>query len=230
MNTPPAKPDNSLQHKSLARVRSQSTVGSRKNKPRFEIYPDTPQSQQERPRSASTPETPTEAFIQTLMGSGINVQYPTIRQPSVNSLRSTTSFTRPTYPAPLRLQRKRANSHLGRTASGATEGWTSSSRDAGIRQVASKTSIVSRSTVGTYEEPPGLHQAIADAHRASSNWADEVEDVVPELDQGGLWRSRGDYQRPSFSDSRPTTGQSSKSGRPGSFYQFLNDSKTAWAR
>lgn len=221
------------QHKTLDRVRSQSTVRARpKTKEQPAAMPETPPSGS-RPRSASSPDTPTEAFIQTLLTSGTNVQYPTIRQSSINSLRSQSSSTRPTYPAPLRLQRKRANSQLGRAASGPQyAAYGSSARDLRLQQAASKTSVLSQSTVESYGSPMEgqAGQRSTHAQRASANWADELGDVVPELEQPAyLWRQRSDYQRPSFSESRPTTRDSSKSGK-GSFYHFLNDSKTAWAK
>lgn len=227
------------QHKSLERVRSQSSVAARKAKGKEVPSAETLDPRQERPRSASGPATPTEAFIQSLLvNDTTKLQYPEIRQPSVNSLRSQASSSKPTYPAPLRLQRKRANSQLRRAASGAPlaltaqkEEWSTSIGPPKIRQTPSKVSVVSQSTVNSsqYEAEIGIAASYG-PQRASANWADEIEDTVPELEQGPyMWRQKSDYQRNSFNESRPTTRDSSRSGK-GSFYNFLNDSKTAWTK
>lgn len=226
-------------NKSLDTVRSRSSVAARKPREPEAVPAEPHTPQDDRPRSASSPETPTEAFIQTLLlDKSTNLQYPEIRQPSVNSLRSQASSFKPSYPAPLRLQRKRANSQLGRAAFGAASKphdqsveWSTHSRAPQIGQNPSKVSVVSQSTINSslYDPEIGIAEAYG-PRRASANWADEIEDIVPELEQGPyLWRQKSDYQRTSFNESRPTTRDSSRSGK-GSFYNFLNDSKTAWAK
>lgn len=215
----------SPQHKSLDRIRSQSSVRSRKTKVRRDPSPETPEWKAGRPRSASSPETPTEAFIQTLIKDPTNLQYPTIRQPSVTSLRSQASSSRAAYPAPLRLQRKRASSHLGRAASSKVDAANGSvSR---VRHAPSQVSVLSRSTVASNDKDLEQQPLVVDRGRISGNWADELVDVVPELDSHQLRRQRSDY-RDSSESARPTTRDSLRSGK-GSFYHFLNDSKTAWA-
>lgn len=213
------------QHKSLERIRSQSSVGSRKARVRRDPSPETPRSKGTRPRSASSPETPTEAFIQTLIRDPTNLQYPTIRQPSVTSLRSQSSASRVAYPAPLRLQRKRASSHLGQTAS--DRAIAANGKVSRVRHAPSQVSVLSRSTMADEEFDFENQPLPIDLGRISGNWADELVDVVPELDSHQLRQQRFDY-RDSSESGRPTTRDSFWSGR-GSFYHFLNDSKTAWA-
>lgn len=226
-------PRSPLPQKTANRIISQSTVASQSPDIAQSEISDYYYSSTGRPRSASTPDKSAEAWIQELISSGTKVQYPTIRQPSIASLR-TEAAARAPYPPPLRLHRKRGTSQLSKPTSSAAQPSAthlqsySNSRKPHLRHEPSQASGFSSSSLDSYGEViPGA--PIFNPERMSSNWADEMGDVVPELSTPRLGRQRSDLHiHSSSTDSRPPTRDSSS--RPGSFYNFLNDSVTAWAQ
>lgn len=184
----------------------------------------------ERPRSATNPDgSPTEAFLEALIQSGTNIKYPVLRKPSATSLRTTDSGNRDAfYPPPLRLQRKRAFSHLSRTTSGAEMTET----DGGGRKgyLGLKLSQSTNSIMSTVSSVPSLPDSREQRDtQGKVSWNDEVNDTLSDLNARSIRPQSSVNRMRSFSDSRPTSGHSTSS-RPGHFYSVFNDSVTAWAR
>lgn len=186
----------------------------------------TPSSVQARPRSSSAPSSiSTDAMIEALVASGTTIQYAQLKKPSVYSLRSDTSSIKAAYPKPLAIRATRAAATRGN--SGTIRSVTSQAvvtfKDEGKTHERRAASVASKSTAVTSDGSEILHPQPRNANAVPyfGGWADELDDVVYELHQRPL---RHQY---SFSvDSRPSSQCSSR----GSFYNWLNDSYTGWAR
>lgn len=183
-----------------------------------------------RPRSASTPTAPTDAFLAALVAEGTVVQYPKLDKRSITSLRTDTSSVRGAFPRPLNLRRKRARSHLSRAESVASEYDEYDTNTGGEP-------ISSRLVDNRPYTPPRVIEP--DSGRwTPGRWTAELEDTVAPLDrhplraQHSYYRDRERNRDREYSDSRPTSRSSieSTTSSSGGFYRFLNDSRTAWAK
>jgi len=179
-----------------------------------------------RSRSTSSPVNPTEAFLQGLIESGTNIQYPQLEQPSATSLRTEASSVRTAYPQPFRLHRKRGYSHLAKAASRENQGAKATSVS-GTRTSERQYAGSSVSRMSGNDTQAGVPEA--DDRCISERFPDELGDMVSELPASTLQHQRSGCYRESMSDSRSTTDSSLVSHR-GSFDQLLNDSSTVWAR
>ncbi|KAI9672138.1 MAG: stretch-activated cation channel mid1 [Alyxoria varia] len=154
----------------------------------------------ERPRSSSNPEISTDAFLRDLIANGENVGYARLQKQSIPSLRSQSSSTRMAMPQPLRLHRKHGQSNLALRAANAAD-------DNGERALS--------------------HQQRWSNQRMSGNWADEMQDMVPEL--GPVQRRLSLQHRDSTNGRRSNSISSTHSSIASRFYNLENDSRTAWA-
>ncbi|KAL9053903.1 MAG: hypothetical protein Q9162_004476 [Coniocarpon cinnabarinum] len=198
-----------------------------------------------RPRSSSNPGSPTETFLAALIASGA-IQYPSLDKPSLTTLRTDSSSIRQAVPQPLQLRRQPALSNLA-LAQGSTGPAPDSQRPAPhhheeLNLGDDRSSIASFEVLSTRPSTP-QHQIIV--HPPSSGrwtpgrWDSEMEDDVPELqprplrapysyrDSGSQTslRSQASLRRAESIKSFQSTSSTSLP-----FYNFLNDSKTAWAR
>lgn len=212
-----------------------------------------PASSPSRPRSVSMPPQDTEAMIEALLSDGVGVQYPVLQKPSVASMRSETSSTRRAYPKPLRLSRKKGNPQLVMSAS-RPGGTSRSSSDRSPRLIpATANQLVGQPSLSALSIPehdtPDYAIDFADGPDLSlaatedayvSGFTDELGDTLGELAAPHLLRTQRSMNRSSYSslnhrlsldalDSRPTTSSSQTSSRT-FFYNFLNNSRVAWAR
>ena len=153
----------------------------------------------ERPRSSSNPEISTDTFLRELIASGESVGYPRLQKQSIPSLRSQSSSTRMAMPQPLRLHRKHGQSNLALSAANA---------------------------VDEGDEPDHYYQNRWSNQRLSGNWADEMQDMVPEL--GPAQRRLSLQHRDSTSGRRSNSISSTHSSIVSRFYYLENDSRTAW--
>jgi hypothetical protein len=209
------------------RMRSQSTASTNNN---WHTYPgSSPASMRtpdlQRHRRASSSPTASQFGDNEDAGLGIQgVQYQGTRLPSGGSVEST---PRKSSGPARRLQRKRAVSNFGRTASGFPQHTHSrtSSVDTGMQQSdkwapMSNLEVVSDTRHGLSVSPvPEEQQDSFTEDTASGHWERERADVITELERPEL------AYGPSF-----RAYESDKTGPVGSFYHFLNDSYTAWAR
>lgn len=185
-------------------------------------------SLEQRPRSASTPTAPTDAFLLALVADG-TLQYPRLERRSITSLRTDTSSVRGAFPQPLTLRRKRARSHISRAESAADQ---SDAYELSDMDDETMSSPISDNRPVT---PPRIIEPDA-GHWTPGRWTAELEDTVAPLDrhplraQHSYYRER-DRERANSCDSRPTSRSSMQStSSAGGFYRFLNDSRTAWAK
>ena len=187
--------------------------------------------QELRPRSSSAPLAPTEMFLAALIANDA-IQYPTLERPSAASIRTDTSSFRQSAPRPLQLRRQPARSNLAADES---------STDVVHSRYRTNYPTDSRVSVAESYNAPGTPPAQIRVHPPSSGrwtpgrWDSEMEDDVPEMRPNALraQRSYRDSWAESLSDlrrSESVTSFQSQSSAAHPFYQFLNDSKTAWAR
>jgi hypothetical protein len=205
----------------ISLVRSQSTASSNNWQTFSGASPDSTRSPVlHRHRRASS--SPTSSHFAEEAGLGIQgIQYPA-RQPSSNASVETTP-QKSTGPA-RRLQRKRAVSNFGSHAQNAHS--RTSSVDTGLQPSGNWAPI---STLDVIHDRPGPsvspvpeEMATSTEDDASDHWKRERADVIAELE----------HPAPTFRayDSATSLSNADKTGPVGSFYHFLNDSYTAWAR
>ena len=204
---------------SLGRLRAHSSA-SQLAYAESEVDPEASRFSLERPRSSSVPGAPTDAFLKALVSSGENVQYPQLRKPSRNSLRSESSSTRMAYPPPLRLHRKPGNSRLAETAA--------------LDSYQLRGSALDESERGAINQSPfsTARRQQARSLAPSGTWTDELQDTVPELSAPTLRHQYSFVHRDSASHRSMASISSTHSSSQTSvlFYQLDNDSKTNWAR
>ena len=203
----------------IPRRRRRRSSASRASRAELKELAESPAKAPERPRSASTPVAPTDAFLEALIANGGTVQYPELRKPSMHSLKSQSSSTRMAYPPPLRLNRKAGNSRLNVAAAAAGE------RQYDWRQGGGR--LQRENDIASM---PLNQNPVNTTH--SGHWANELDDKVAELNLSLPRRQRSMYQRDSVPERmRSSSFSSSHSSQNGSrFFNFGNDSKTAWAR
>lgn len=183
-----------------------------------------------RPRSASTPTAPTDAFLAALVAGGTTVQYPKLEKPSVTSLRSDTSSFQGAFPQPLTLRRKRARSHLSHAESATNGDYDDESSDPG------EAVTIPSSNDDLPSTPPKVIEP--DSGRwTPGRWTAELEDTVAPLDrhplraQHSYYRDRDRNRERDLSNPQLASKSSMESiSSSGGFYRFLNDSRTAWAK
>jgi hypothetical protein len=210
------------------RMRSQSTASTNNN---WQTFPGaSPESMRtpdlQRHRRASSSPTASQFADTEDAGLGIQgIQYQGSRLPSGGSIEST---SRKSSGPARRLQRKRAVSNFGRTAGGFPQHTHSrtSSVDTGMQQSdnwanMSNLEVISDTRQGLSVSPVPEEQqdSFTTDDSASGHWERERADVITELERPEL------SHNPSF-----RAYESDKTGPVGSFYHFLNDSYTAWAR
>jgi len=206
----------------ISLVRSQSTASSNNWQTFSGASPDSSKSPDiHRHRRASS--SPTTSHFAEEAGLGIQgIQYPA-GQPSSTASVETTPQKSTAGPA-RRLQRKRAVSNLGNHSQNAHS--RTSSVDTGLQPsrnwAPTSTLDVIHDRPGPSISPVPEEQATPTEDDASDHWKRERTDVIAELE----------HPAPSFRayDSATSLSNADRTGPVGSFYHFLNDSYTAWAR
>ncbi|KAI9717731.1 MAG: hypothetical protein M1828_007134 [Chrysothrix sp. TS-e1954] len=190
-------------------------------------------AEHQRPRSASAPPAPTDAFLQALTSNDAQAQYPLLRQTSITSFSTETSSIRTAFPPPLRLHRAPGILNLAGAASwsGLNARHQASMRSRGTNGSRLRQEDIAQSQFVSdqHEDYNTIYQPSGNAHiRVSGRWTEELRDTVTELYSHSLRPQRSLIHRRSSSDTRPSS-QNSVMSTGGFFYHFLNDSYTAWA-